>query len=323
MGVLEARAANARAAAASFARAARLDPGEALASELLGTLGSWAPAAVTPAEAAESYVEAAERRLSGHALEAQMEDLLRAFDIDPTSSVAVAALATALTERGRPLGADEVWRAHATALRPTDEKRSRAVHARRRLQARAAGDLARALGAALDEALDRTFGTEVGDFMDDLLLRAGLLEPLVARLEIRAEAVAARDARGAVRGLPACTPVRWRTPTAPPRRGSSRSRPTRRARIAGGAPRHATETRDATDLVEALIRAVHPRIPGVGTVRLSAARALAIIADESLADPTLSVGPSPPRGTRARRPRCGAHAARAEPSSAAEASASG
>jgi len=36
MGVLEARAGNARAAAAAFGRAARLDPGEALASELLG-----------------------------------------------------------------------------------------------------------------------------------------------------------------------------------------------------------------------------------------------------------------------------------------------
>ena len=231
MGVLEARSANPRAAAASFARAARIDPGEALASELFGTLASWAPAAVTPSEAAESYVEAAGRRLLSQALDAQMEDLLRAFDVDPTSSVAVAALAAALTERGRPLGADEVWRAHAAALRSTDEKRSRAIHARRRLQARAAGDLARALGAALDEGLDTVFGTEVADFMDDLLLRAGLIEPLVARLEESAPSPRrTRLARPCSRKSHACTPVR--SPTwivrSPP--ASSRWPRTRRAR---------------------------------------------------------------------------------------------
>ena len=289
MGVLEARAGNPRAAALSFGRAARLDPGEALASELLGTVGSWAPSAVLPSEAAESYVEAASRRLAAHALDAQMEDLLRAFDVDPTSSVAVAALAAALTERGRPLGADEVWRAHAGSLRTTDEKRSRAVHARRRLQARAAGDLARALGAALDEGLDTVFGTEVGDFMDDLLLRAGLIEPLVARLEIRAE-LAPRATRAAlfeeIVRLHA-GPLANADRAASARVVALEADPTREDALTA-LRSHATDTRDATELVEALIRAVlAPEEAVSATVRRAAARSLAIIADEALADPML------------------------------------
>ncbi len=290
LGVLEARGGNPRGAATAFARAARLDPGEALASELLGTLGSWAPSAVTPAEAAESYVEAAGRRLVSQALDAQMEDLLRAFDVDPTSSVAVAALAAALTERGRPLGADEVWRAHAGALRTTDEKRSRAVHARRRLQARAAGDLARALGAALDEGLDTVFGPDVGDFMDDLLLRAGLLEPLAARLEIRAES-APRATRAALLEEVArlhAGPLANADRAAAARVLALEADPTREDTLAA-LRAHATETRDATELVEALIRAVLASEDAISApVRLSAARSLAVIADESLADPILS-----------------------------------
>ena len=302
MGVLEARAGNARAAAAAFGRAARLDPGEALASELLGTLASWAPSTVTPADAADAYVEAASRRLMTHALEAQMEDLLRAFDVDATSSVAVAALSAALTERGRPLGADEVWRAHASALRPTDEKRRRAVHARRRLQARAAGDLARALGAALDEGLDTVFGAEVGDFMDDLLLRAGLLEPLVARLEIRAES-APRATRAALFEEVArlhAGPLANADRAAAARIFAIEADPTREDALAA-LRAHASETRDATELVEALIRAVEaPEAAVSATVRLSAAHALAVVADEALNDPMLSAWALAAAGDRGR-----------------------
>ncbi len=290
MGVLQARAGNPRAAAASFARAARIEPGDALASELLGTLASWAPSAVTASEAAESYVEAAGRRLSARAFDAQMDDLLRAFDVDPTSSVAVAALAAALTERGRPLGADEVWRAHAAALRTVDEKRSRSVHARRRLQARASGDLARALGAALDEGLDAVFGNELSDFMDDLLLRCELLEPLVARLEIRAES-APRATRAALYEEIArlqVGPLANSDRAAAARVVALETDPTREDTLAA-IRAHATETRDATELVEALIRAVQAPEDAVPTsARHSAARALAVIADEALGDPTLS-----------------------------------
>ena len=314
MGVLEARSANPRAAAASFARAARIDPGEALASELFGTLASWAPAAVTPSEAAESYVEAAGRRLLSQALDAQMEDLLRAFDVDPTSSVAVAALAAALTERGRPLGADEVWRAHAAALRSTDEKRSRAIHARRRLQARAAGDLARALGAALDEGLDTVFGTEVADFMDDLLLRAGLIEPLVARLEIRAESAPhatraalfeeiARLHAGPLANVDRAVAARVLALAADPTREDALAA----LRV------HATETRDATELVEALVRAVlAPEDIVSEGVRRAAARSLAVIADESLADPMLAAWALSAAGEGERGDGGSSDAARAE-----------
>ena len=294
VGVLLARAGDAVGANEAWIRALHLDPMNATASELRGTLHAWAPDILTSTEAAEAYVEAASRRFSAGALDAQFEDLLRAFDVDTTSSVAVAALSIALIERNKALAADEVWRAHAAALQPHDARRAAAVHARRRLQARAAGDVSRAFGAALDEQLDAQFTGEAADVMDDLLLRVGLLEPLAARLELRGERARGADRARALEELarllagPLASPER----AAVARVLAVEADPSREDSIVA-LRAYASTTRDATDLVEALIRAVGnqagvPDSPGRRAARALSARALAALAEEQLADPALA-----------------------------------
>jgi hypothetical protein len=296
VGVLQARASDASAASDAFVKAAAVHPGDAHGLELSGTLSAWAPEVVLPSEAAESYVEAGARRSAQGAADAQMEDLLRAFDIDPTSSPAVAALATALTDRNKWLASDEVWRAHAAVLVQTDPKRAGAVHARRRLHARAAEDAARALGAALDEGLDAHMVGEGADVMDDLLLRVGLLEPLAARLEIRAEATTGAARAKALEELARL----FAGPLARPDRASAArvsalaSDPTQSEPLVG-LRADANATRDTTQLVEGLIRAV-----GLGTrsategseARIAAgvalARVLAQLAEEQMRDGALA-----------------------------------
>jgi hypothetical protein len=226
-----------------------------------------------------------------------MEDLLRAFDLDATSGPAVAALAAALTDRGKVLAADEAWRAHAHALMPTEPKRAATVHARRRLHARAAEDVARALGAALDEGLDALMIGEGADVIDDLLLRVGLLEPLAARLEIRAEATKGTRQARTLEELARL----FAGPLARPDRAAA----SRVLALAADPMEEdalvalraeASATRDATQLVEGLIRAVglapdpSPLNEGepLRAARLAHARALASLAEDQLRDAALS-----------------------------------
>jgi tetratricopeptide (TPR) repeat protein len=264
VGVLYARAGDASAAREALVKSAAIHPSDALALELYGTLSSWAPGIVSCREAAEAYVEAAARRLSEGAVDAQMEDLLRAFGLDPSSSQAVAALAAALTERGKGLAADEAWRAHATTLVQSDPKRASAVRARRRLHARAADDVARALGAALDEGLDGYTVGDGADVMDDLLLRVGLLEPLASRLEMRAEA-----ASGAIRAQALEELARlFAGPLSRPDRAAAARVLALASDPAQTLPlvalrAHANATHDTSDLVEGLVRAIGVAPSGV------------------------------------------------------------
>jgi tetratricopeptide (TPR) repeat protein len=195
VGVLHARAGDPVGASDAFDDAAGLGEGTlsadqykagALGLELKGTLASWAPEIVSPAVAAEAYVEAAARR--SKAGDDPMEDLLRGFEADPGSEPAARALAAALHDRGKVGAGDEILREHARALMPSMPERARSIHAERRQEAVQAGDVARALGAAFDEGLDAQHGGEAGALaLDELLLRAGLLEMLAARIEARAE----------------------------------------------------------------------------------------------------------------------------------------
>jgi tetratricopeptide (TPR) repeat protein len=198
-GVLKARAGAAAGAAAAFEAALPIDPDDPLPAELLGAVAEWAEGAVVAALAAESYVEAARRRARQGDDEAALEDAWRAFAADATSGRAVQSLVDALERRGRDDAADEVWRAHARAVAATDPERAAVVHSRRRPPAVAANRAARALGAALDEGLDRRFEGEGADAFDARLLDVGLLEVLAARLAVRyAEGDAAVRAAGLV-----------------------------------------------------------------------------------------------------------------------------
>ena len=203
IGVLHARAGDGFGAHEALAEAAALDELDALSLELLGAIAAWAPDALTPRAAAEAYVRASKRRGYAGDTEGELEDLLRAFERDATSPLATAALVAAHTAKDRVSAADEVLRAHADALEAlggATADDAAEVHARRRTAALERGDLARALGAALDERLDAVFDGPNADAVDDLLVRAGAFDALAIRLEVRAErAAAAHDSRAAAR----------------------------------------------------------------------------------------------------------------------------
>ena len=204
IGVLHARAGDAVGAQEAFLEAAEKDDADALPLEMLGAVAAWAAATLGSAVAdieegfpgpragAEAYVRAARRRAAARDVDGEIEDLLRAFELDPTSPLAVAALMGAYTVRERPEAADHVLRQHALALAarqggPPNEAGPAEVHARRRAAALEAGHVGRALGAALDEGLDRVFEGPGADIFDELLARASAYEPLAVRLEVRAE----------------------------------------------------------------------------------------------------------------------------------------
>lgn len=201
IGVLHARAGDAFGAQEALGEAADLDERDALSLELLGGIAEWAPDVFPPRAGAEAYVRAAKRR--GHAgdAEGELEDLLRAFELDPSSPLATAALAAAHAARDRASAADEALRLHAASLSragvATDPDAGDAaeVHARRRSQALERGDVGRALAAALDEGLDASFDGPGADAIDDLLVRAGAFETLAVRLEMRAERASSSQPR--------------------------------------------------------------------------------------------------------------------------------
>ncbi len=181
IGVLKARAGAATGAAAALEAALTIDPNDAVPAELLGAVSGWGPEAVSPSASAEAYVEAAKRRADERQEDSEFEDLWRAFAADPESATATRALSEALLRRGRAAAADAVWRAHAKGLKDAAPQ----AHALRRLAATAEGDLARALGAALDEGLDGCLEGEDCATLDALLLDLGMLESLAARLAER------------------------------------------------------------------------------------------------------------------------------------------
>jgi Tfp pilus assembly protein PilF len=188
VGVLHARAGDAQGADEALSRAASLDEDDPLPLELLGAIGGWAPEVMSPRAAAEAYVRAAKRRAARGDADLEIEDLLRAIELDPSSPIAAAALATAHAARDHETAADEVLRAHASALAAKGATADAAdVHARRRASALERGALSGALAAALDEGLDAVFEGPGAEAMDDLLLRSNAFDPVAVRLVVRAE----------------------------------------------------------------------------------------------------------------------------------------
>lgn len=274
IGVLHARGGDSLGAQEAFAEAAEMDPLDALPLELLGAAAAAFPSSEgfpTPRVGAEAYVQAARRRAAAEDAEGEMENLLRAFELDPTSSLAAAALISALAARGKSEAADHVLRTHGGAE----------VHERRRAAALAAGQTSRALAAALDEGLDGVLEGPGADAFDDLLAKVGAYEPLAVRLELRAERA----------------PKRWAELgrlLAGPLSAADRAVEAY-ARAVAGDPSDAESVHalkaltqklgDASWLTEALIRGVM----GAGDThaRLAAARELAGVA-EAASDPLLS-----------------------------------
>jgi hypothetical protein len=188
--VLLARAGDAVGAADALAGAAQESRSDPLPLELLGALGGWASADVGSTRAAEGYLDAAARRNAVGDRVAAFEDMLRAFEMAPELRSAAEQLAAELIGNGRSAAADEVLRTHAALL---DEDGPR-VHLRRMVASAAEGDLARAVGAAIDAGLPDDSAGAVGELVPPqtsvgtVLKRAGLLELAAARLEWHAPA---------------------------------------------------------------------------------------------------------------------------------------
>jgi hypothetical protein len=285
-GELLIRAGQPAAAAEQLRRAADIDPESPLPLEVLGSLAIWAPRdVVTPQVSAAAFLEAAERRSRQRDGEGAFEDRLRAFDLCPSDEAAATAVFGALVSRGRAGGADDVLRRHAVSLGAG----AVAVHVRRLREALVAGDVPRALFAALDAGLDATLeGTDAALF-DDVLVRAGLLEVLAARQLLRAESRTGTERAAAFLELgrlcagPLASGERaidaWIDALSADA-GCDEARDALRG--------HAAATRDQAPLIEALLRA-DSAPAGSSGARAACARELAAIAEDVLADPSLSL----------------------------------
>lgn len=300
IGVLLARAGEARAASDAFADAADADPTDPVPVETRASLAAWAPTAVTPEQAADAYLAAAERREARGDRAAAFEDLMRAFESAPAYAPAADQLANALFVRGRAGASDEVRREHAAA-RGSD---AQTTHLRRMRKAVKDGDLPRALGAALDARLDADIdlrsvlaaidpidGADDAPLgIDGLLERANLHELLAARVEIASdfllgrERARARVALGRLYTGPLGRPDRaveaWidalvADPACEPAHEALR--------------RHAVITRDHAPLVEALIRIALDESLGAQPERGACVRELVTLAEERLGDPSLAL----------------------------------
>ena len=122
--VLLARADDTSGAADALREAIDLDLASVLASELYGAIAAWAPEAVSPAQAAAAYLEAARRREASveSDQDAAFEARLRALDLAPTDSAAAEAVAETLITRGRQGAADEVRRVHGEAVSEVEDR---------------------------------------------------------------------------------------------------------------------------------------------------------------------------------------------------------
>ncbi|MCA9634070.1 MAG: hypothetical protein KC766_40765, partial [Myxococcales bacterium] len=299
--VLEARAGSPESAVDVLSDAGQKAPGDALILELLGGIGAWAPNAISPARAADAYVEGARRREARGERAAAFEDLLRAFELCPQSAIAAELLAQSLAARGRVGPADEVLREHALA----SERRALSTHLGRLRDALGADDLPRALAAGLDAGLDLeldpdasfravTHAEGASKGFDEVLARAGLHELLAARLQLGLEqqSGAGRARLGLALGRlysgPLNSPERavdaWMAalvadPTSEDAKLALRS--------------HAAATRDQAPLVEALIRVGRCITPGDASTPgadgiESCLRELMVMAEQRLSDPTLA-----------------------------------
>ncbi len=300
--VFLARADDTSGAADALREAIELDPLDALASELYGAIAAWAPSAVSPAEGAQAYLEAARRREAGAESEqdSAFEARLRALDLAPTDSAAAEAVAEALAVRGRHGAADEVRRAYAEALSAVQDgdpeiherlSRSIAVHRRRMLAGLGENDAGRAVGSVLDAGLEGEIDGEDAHSVDEALGLAGLHELLALRLEMRAEAAPSRPARALAYQALA---LLYAGPLASPDRAietwidvlvSDPSSVLARAALRD----HATAGHDPTPLLEALVRIGERAASAEDTGEWATAlHELVTLADETVDDPTLA-----------------------------------
>jgi hypothetical protein len=300
IGLLLSRGGDARAAREALIQAAREKPTDPVAVEQLAAITAWSPGQVSAEEAAQAYLDAADRREAMAERPAAFENLIRAFEVAPHFAPAVERLAQALSGRGRVGAADEVRREQARAL----PEQARPIHLRRMRDALRDGDLPRAVGAAFDARLDAELdlksvlsaierrgeqATEGGLGFDELLERVGMHELFATRLELGCDLLAGRElsrARLALARLYAGTLGRadravdcWlEALVVDP--SSVEAKEALRA--------HGVSTRDFSPMVEALLRIGEGKPQGHAQERLACLRELWSIAEERLNDAGLA-----------------------------------
>ncbi|MDF3065325.1 MAG: hypothetical protein K0R38_926 [Polyangiaceae bacterium] len=299
IGQLMARGGDARAAREAFATASRERPGDPQPAEQLAAVAAWSQQ-VSAEEAAQAYLDAAERREALGERPAAFENLMRAFEIAPHFGPAVERLAQALSGRGRVGAADEVRREQARAL----PEQARSIHLRRLRDALRDGDLPRAVGAAFDARLDAELdlksvliaidrrGEPTSDAtfgFDELLDRVGMHELFAARLELGCDLLAGRElsrARLALGRLYAGSLGRadravecWlEALVVDP--GSVEAKESLRS--------HGLATRDFSAFTEALVRIAEAKPQGFAEQRVLCLRELYSLSEERLGDAGLA-----------------------------------
>lgn len=299
MGGLWARAGRRERADGAFALAMERAPDDAMAAELRGAVAASGLATADSAtrktlvgRVVDSFLAAARCRGQSGSADAEMEDALRAFNADPASERAAAALAQVLLARGRGTLVDEVERRHAVAVGGHSKAHAAALHSARRFEAVAAGEYLRAFAAALDEGLDGAAPSEAGAAFDEILQRVGLVEALAARLEVRAETSTGDEAARLFESLGRA------------RAGLEDGAGAQQAfvRALGAHPGHedaltalrvyAADTGDPLYLVEALVRAIlssgEEPSSSLAAARVARGRDLAALAETHLHDVSLT-----------------------------------
>lgn len=288
-------------AAAALARASLVSTRDPLPSELRGAIAAWSPEAVSSHEAAQAYLEAARRRDVQGDKAGAFEDLLRAFEMAPGSALAAERLASNLASRGRTGAADEVVRESA---RNTGD-RARALHFDRMRDAVRDGDLARALGAALDAraqtsmdldalvmAVDLALGSrrEIVASFDAVLARLRCYDVLAARLELCAERVKGRErARGLLAlGHLAASALASAERAADAWIAALAADPENEA-VKVALRELAASTGDYMPFVEALVRVGTTTDRASAPARAACLRELWVLADQRLSDPSLAL----------------------------------
>lgn len=152
---LHARSNQVHQAVQALRQAMSVAPDDPRAYEAHGSLGFWAE--LSHADCARSYLKAAELRARHGEKASAFENLLRAFEVDPTHEDAAVTLSDALGHRGRPGAADEILREH---LRRGSAAQRAAHHQRAFYAALTEGDFAQAMESALEADLDLELESE-------------------------------------------------------------------------------------------------------------------------------------------------------------------
>lgn len=291
LGDLLLRAGDVDGALESFRYVAVVAPERPDGQERVAMARGIAPSAVPAEVAARAYIGAAKKHQLAGDDARSLEALARAFECDPASPLAANVLADSLEEIGRVEAADAVRAEHAHVIGGKPEAGA-VVHAARREKARMRGDRTAIVAAVLDELVDLVVHTDAG---------SNARETARSRVDAALDDVeglgAARRRLDALLATGSAATAAWRAlanaPSAPPARrveafAEVASRDITDEAALSALREHARVTRDATAIVDALVRVLRNGSAPDATIFGARAAELAGWADEQLDDAPLA-----------------------------------